>query len=455
MIVSGLFKSVMKTMRRIGRKRPVFFLVLPLLIFLVPAGLHAQPVPPVAAAPAISPNEVISLDKAISLAIGNHPSIQAARGTVAASQSRIGQAQANYWPQVNLAGGYTRGYVGAPTAAVPKFGAYDSYTSGLSASQNVYDFGRTSSQVGIQKFTTESAKSDLTNVIEQIVLGLKQAYFGLLQAQRNRVVAEETVKQFHQHLEQAQGFYDVGTKSKFDVTKAEVDLSNAKLNLIRTSNAVRVSKVTLDNALGLSGAPNYTVEDILSFQPFEIPFDAALKRAFENRPDLQSIIAKKNAAQQSIRAAKSAYYPSVTGNANYGYTGDFPLTEGWTVGATLNIPIFSGFSTKYQVAEAEANLRVLDANENSIRQQITLDIQQASLGLDEARERISTAELTVRQATENLDLANGRYAAGVGNPIEVTDALVNYSNAKTTHNQALYDYKIAQASMEKAIGVRY
>jgi outer membrane protein TolC len=157
-----------------------------------------------------------------------------------------------------------------------------------------------------------------------------------------------------------------------------------------------------------------------------------------------------------MKSANASYYPYLTASANYGWTGgDFPLNEGWAAGATLNFPIFNGFLTKYQVAEAKANLNVVNSNIEFIRQAITLDVQQAFLNLLESRQRIATAELTVRQATENLELANGRYAAGVGNPIEVTDALVNASNAQTNYNQALYDYKIAQASMDKATGVRY
>ncbi len=443
-----------------GRRKPSSFLIALFLCFLIPSVLRAQSPPPAAAPapaapPVIAPNQVLGLDQAIRLALSRNLGIRAAEGAVAASQSRIGQAKSNYWPQVNLAAGYTRGYVAQQPGSFIRGGGYDDYTSTVTASQNIYDFGKTSSQVGIQKFQTESARADLVNTAEQVVLNLKQAYFGLLQTQRNRTVAQETVQQFQQHLDQAQGFYEVGTKSKFDVTKAEVDLSNAKLNLIRAENAVRIAKVNLDIALGITMPAPYTVEDILSFQPYEITLDAALKRSFENRPDLVSIIAREKAAEQAIRYAKTSYYPYLSGNANYGYTGDFPLNEGWAVGAVINVPIFTGFLSKYQVAEAEANLKILNANEEALRQQITLEVQQALIGLEEAAQRISTAELTVRQAAENLDLANGRYAAGVGSPIEVTDALVNYSNAKTTYNQALYDYKVAQAAMEKAMGLKY
>ncbi|MEI6738054.1 MAG: TolC family protein, partial [Pseudomonadota bacterium] len=127
-------------------------------------------------------------------------------------------------------------------------------------------------------------------------------------------------------------------------------------------------------------------------------------------------------------------------DAGYGWGGGgFPLDQGWNVGAQVNVPLFSGFSTKYQVAEAQANLEVLAANEGLLRQTIAQDVKQAWLNLREAADRGVAAELIVRQAAENLELANGRYASGVGSPIEVTDALVAASNAKTSQISALYD----------------
>jgi outer membrane protein TolC len=96
-----------------------------------------------------------------------------------------------------------------------------------------------------------------------MILNVKQTYFGVLQAQRNRGVSGETVKQFELHLEQAKGFYEVGTKPKFDVTKAEVDLSNARLNLIRAENSLRIAIVNLNNAMGITEAPDTVLRIIL------------------------------------------------------------------------------------------------------------------------------------------------------------------------------------------------
>ncbi|MCX5843368.1 MAG: TolC family protein [Deltaproteobacteria bacterium] len=402
----------------------------------------------------IKRGDTLDLNQCIEIALKKQPNIVAAMGNVNINQSRVGQAKSTYYPQINWTSGYSR--ISPATGVLLKGGsAYDEYLSNVNLSQTIYDFEKTSTQVKIQNLNLDSSRSDLDNVASQIVFGVKQAYFGLLQAKRNRDVAAETVQQFQQHLDRAKGFFEVGTKPKFDVTKAEVDLSNAKLNLIKGENAFRIARVSLNNAIGMPEAPGYTIVDEFGFQLYTTSLEDALKRAYTFRPDLLSLSAKREAAERTIELQKKGYYPTLSGNANYAFSGEeFPLEKGWTVGATLNFPLFSGLSTKYQVEEARANLQVLKANEEALKQSIHLDVEQAYLNLQQARDSITTTELTVRQATENFELANGRYTSGVGSPIEITDALVSLANAKTAYIAALYDYKVARASMEKAMGIK-
>ncbi|MBM4146746.1 MAG: TolC family protein, partial [Nitrospira sp.] len=390
-----------------------------------------------------------------------HPNIVSAKNTVNVNESRVGQAKANYYPQIDWSSSYSRIKPASSSSGSSggSFGradeSFNQYSTGLSLIQTIYDFGKTPNQVKIQNLNLDSSRSDLRNTTDQIIFTVKQAYYGVIQARYNMIVAEDTVKQTKQHLEQAKGFYEVGTKPKFDVTKAEVDLSNAKLNLIRNENAFRISIVTLNNAMGVPDAPEYTLDEKMSFGKYEVTLEDALTKAYQNRPDLKSIVSKRQAAERSIELAKTGYYPVLSGNAGYNWSGEqFPLEDGWNVGASLSFPLFSGFLTKYQVEESRANLNVIKANEESLRQIIFLEVQEAYLTLRAAEEAIPTAKLGVEQAQENLDIANGRYAAGVGNPIEVTDAEVGLTNARTFYIQALYVDKVARASLEKAMGIR-
>lgn len=411
----------------------------------------------------INKGETLTLERCIEIALKMQPTMAAAVNTVTVNESRVGQAKSTYYPQINWSASYERikTETGSSSNNVNSFlgrldnDAYDRYATGFSLNQLIYDFGKTATQVKIQNLSLDASRSDLTNTTDQTVFAVKQAYYGLVQAKYNVLVAEDTVKQTQQQLDQARGFYQVGTKPKFDVTQAEVNLSAAKLNLIRNENAFRIARVTLNNVMGVPDAPEYSIDETMPFMKYEITLEDALSKAYQNRPDLQSLIFARQAAERGIELAKTGYYPVLNGNAGYTWSGEeFPLDHGWNVGASVSFPLFSGFLTKYQVAEAKANLNVIKANEESLKQTVFLEVQEAYLTLRAAEDAIPTAKLRVEQAQENLEIANGRYAAGVGNPLEVTDAEVGLANARTSYIQALYVDKVAQASLEKAMGMR-
>jgi outer membrane protein TolC len=411
----------------------------------------------------INKGETLTLERCIEIALKMQPTMAAAVNTVTVNESRVGQAKSTYYPQINWSASYERikSESGSSSNNVNSFlgrldnDAYDRYATGFSLNQLIYDFGKTATQVKIQNLSLDASRSDLTNTTDQTVFAVKQAYYGLVQAKYNVLVAEDTVKQTQQQLDQARGFYQVGTKPKFDVTQAEVNLSAAKLNLIRNENAFRIARVTLNNVMGVPDAPEYSIDETMPFMKYEITLEDALSKAYQNRPDLQSLIFARQAAERGIELAKTGYYPVLNGNAGYTWSGEeFPLDHGWNVGASVSFPLFSGFLTKYQVAEAKANLNVIKANEELLKQTVFLEVQEAYLTLRAAEDAIPTAKLRVEQAQENLEIANGRYAAGVGNPLEVTDAVVGLANARTSYIQALYVDKVAQASLEKAMGMR-
>ena len=412
----------------------------------------------------ITKGETLTLNRCIEIALKKNQTIVAAVNTVGVNRSRVGEARSAYYPQISATGAYSRSR-SVTTPQVNPFAttAPVNGTSGtVTLNQNIYDFGRTSSQVDVSKYNLESSNSELTATEDTIILNVKQAYYGVLQTRRNRDVAADVIKQFQLHLDQAKGFYEVGTKAKIDVIKAEVDLSNATLSLINAENALKIALVTLNNVMGVPDAPAYSIEDNLSFQQYPITLEEATAKALENRPDLKSIVAKRQAAEANISLQRSGYYPFLSGNANYTKsesTVDIEPkissnTNAWDVGVALTFPLFNGFLTSHQVAEAKSSFYVLKANEEAVRQQILLDVRQAYLNLQAAEASISTTDLAVKQAKENMDLANGRYSAGVGSPIEVSDAFATYVTAQANYTSALANYKIAQASIERAMGAR-
>jgi len=416
----------------------------------------------------IAKDSTINLERCLQIAQENQPNIMASTYNVQAAKSQVGQAASYFFPQINLNASYARVNSSASSSAslggagaTPSLGAgnvnreFDQYKTSIGLTQNIFDFGKVWTGVDIERYYLKAAKSDLDNTTSQVVFNVKQYYFKVLQAKHNKSIAEEAVNSYQQHLDQAQGFYKVGTKPKFDVTKAEVDLSNAKLQLVQADNTLKVAIVNLNNAMGLANPPEYQIEDNLSFVKYEVTYDDAISKAYDNRPDLQSLLAKQKAAKKNIYLNVTGYLPTLAGFADYNWAGqDFPLQDSWDAGLAISFNIFNGFLTQYQINQAKANYNLMRANEELLRQGILLDVQQSYLNLKAAEDTIPVAELAVKQAQENLDLANGRYTAGVGSPIEVTDSQLAYSNAETNYTAALYNYKVAQASLEKAMGVK-
>ncbi|KAF0156088.1 MAG: type I secretion outer membrane protein [Syntrophaceae bacterium] len=404
------------------------------------------------AAERIQKGDVLTLQQCIDTAIKNHPAIDAAAGIIRQSESKIGQARAGYYPQINFQLGYSR--IG-PASTSLRSDPYNYYSNALNLNQTLFDFGKTSSSVDIQILTKQSTEADFQNTVASLVLGVKETYYSFLKAKMSETVAKETVNQFQQHFDVAETFFQTGKSSKIDVTSAEVNLSNARIQLISVQNALHIARVNLNKAMGVISAPEYNVENKFHLELINISFEAALAQAYENRPELLSTALKKEALEKSIDLNKKGYLPVLSGNAAYGYAGDDTSRDkSWNVGIALAFPLFTGLSTKYAVDEARANLDVARANEESLRQTVYQEVQSAWLNRREAFERIEAGRVIVRQAEENVELAKGRYETGVGNSIEITDAMIKLNNAKMTYITALSDFSVAQARLEKAMGVK-
>jgi outer membrane protein len=403
-----------------------------------------QPRAPIAA------GDRLALEQCVEIGLRQSPSIRAAGSTANAASARVGQAKSAYYPQVSLSGNYSK----FSPYSDPTNESQNLYQGTATLNQTLFDFGKTPSQVAIQRLSSDAAFQDQKTVRNQVVYSVKQAYYQLLQAEKNRDVGIETVKLTEDQLAQAQGFFDAGVKSKYDVTTAEVNVGNAKLALIRLENAVRIARVTLNNAMGVPDAPEFSIVDTLEFRASSFTLNDAVARAYRNRPDLLAAQARRDATKESVSLARTGYYPVLSGTASYTRADSTypPEQSGWSAGVMLTVPLFEGFLTSNQVKEAKENLYTAQANEETLRQSILLDVQQSFLALREAEDSVAVAKLTVQQAQENYDIANGRYHAGVGSPLDVTNALVGLANAKTNYIAALANDKIAEAALLRAMG---
>lgn len=437
------------------------------LILVAGVLLAVLPVNTAKGDPATGP--VLTLREAIDLALTQHPSLRVRQAEVEAARQRVWQQAAGYLPS----GGYTYVYsrqqrpISAAVGGVnvggdqgqqrrPSAQLYNFHSTNVGLSQVLFDFGRTLDAIRAAQATVEASQADLETTKQAVIFNTKQAYYSVLSSQRLLQVAEETVQQNQKHVEEAQARFEVGLAPRFDVTQAQVQLSNAMLDRVAARNNVALARETLRTALGITGPFDYTLVDTLTREPVVFDDEALLNQAYANRPELRSLRAQEQAATRNVSALQKRYLPSVTGNAQYNWTGrDYPLQEGWSWNVTLTFPLFDDILTAARVGEAQANLRGVQAQQEDLRQQVALEVRQSLLNLREAEERIRVSEQTLVQAQENLTLAEGRYGAGVGNIIELTDAQVLLTSARANTVQALYTYKTVVAELEKAVGQQF
>lgn len=402
----------------------------------------------------VEKNIDMTLDKCIELALGNNPQINAAFHDILASDARIKQVWSNYFPQVSWQTGYTRIRQLQLSDALGKNLTFNYFILGqVTLQQMLYDFGVTQNQATIKRLDYEAYKTTLGATINDVIYQTKDAYYNLLFAFENKRVAEDTVKKFEMFYNQAKAFYEIGMNPKVDVTIAEVNLSNAKLQLIQADNAVNLAVARLNNVMGVPFIDKYNVQERLKYQPVDVTFNQSIEIARDARPELKLAELKVESANQTLKLVKKSYFPtlSIEGQLQIGGK-SWTSNYGYNLGGYLNFPTVNGMLIKNEIQEARYLYDKEIANAKNTQNQIYLEIQNAYLMLEEKKNQMPVAMLGVKQAKENYELSYGRYRVGEANPTELKDAQINYQQAQLSYYNALYQYNSAKASLEKAIG---
>ncbi len=396
----------------------------------------------------------VNLDDCIRLALGNNPRIQSAMQDVFASDARLRQTWSSYFPQFSWQSGYSRIRQLQLSDVFQENLIYNYWVLGqISASQLLYDFGVTQNQATIRKLDNQGHKIILTGTINDVIYEVKDAYYNLQYALEARNIALQTVKNYEAFYEQARAFYMVGTNPKVDVTIAEVNLSNAKLTLIQAEHAVKVATAKLNNTIGLPYFNKYNISDKLFFHSCNISLKKAIEITQKSRPEFKLAEVKVEQARQNVKLIKKSWAPQFTTQGQFEVGGRHPDSNyGYSLGAYLTFPTINGMLIKHEIREARSLYSKEEAEAINTKNNIYFEVQSAFFTLDEKKNKIPVAKLGLQQAKENYELSAGRYKVGVGDPIELNDAQLEYENAQLTYYQTLYEYNSARANLEKSMG---
>lgn len=438
-----------------------------LALFRIP-GVAALPALP--AEPQTPPRPILTLDQALATAGSHQPQLQAAAATTLAAQARSGEALAALRPQVSGVGTYQRAtanFVSRPGALPRQLGSggggessqsFGFYDFGLSASYLLYDFGQARNRWRSAEASFESQRSSERTTASQVRFAVRTAFFQARAARELVTVADETLANQRKHLEQTQGFVDVGTQPPIALAQARTAVSNAQVQQINAANGYETAKAQLNQAMGVEQSTGYDVADDT---PPPVPSedggtDALLAEALAARPEIAVLANQVQSQELLVRALHSAYRPSLGLATGVTDAGDRVLGGGLTWNASaalqLSIPIYLGGSTGAQLAEGQANLAVIRSQLAIERLQVRLDVEQARLAVVAAKSALAASGDALENARDQLHLAEGRYETGVGSIIELGDAQVALTSTAQQKVQAEYGLAQARAQLVKALG---
>lgn len=409
----------------------------------------------------------LSLAEALTMAAQQNQQLRIAAFEAVIARTVLAQARAGAAPQVNAQASYTRTREQGPTTVSLGPG----FTVEIPApSPNVYDVrlvlqyplftgGRVEAQIALAEANVKGAEAALERVKQQVIFGVRQAYYQLLLAQSGLEVVDRSIAQAAETLRVARARVAAGVSPRFDEVQAEVAVAQARQSQVRSRNAIAQATQGLNALINLPLNTPLRLRDALTIRPVGAPVDALIARALEGRPEFAELRARQAAAQAGIALAESGAKPTVAVNAATSYgnsSAGFVPSTGWsstwsiTLAATLNL--YDGGLTKERINEARLRLEQLRASEAQQRQAVELDVRQAFLNLQSAAEELAGADAVVTQAAEALRIANVRFQSGVGTNLEVLTAQTTASQAEAARVQALFTYNVGRATLERAVG---
>lgn len=332
-----------------------------------------------------------------------------------------------------------------------------SYQNVVEASIPLYTGGQLENNIKGKEIGVDISDLTLENTKQQIKYDTTKGYYNILQCRNLVGVNQETVDQLQAHLDTVNAKYAAGTVAKSDVLRSQVELADAKQNLVNAENNYDLSISSLNNLIGLPIDTKINIQDELKYTKYDLSLAECMDLAMNNRPDGIAAAKSVEQAKTSVKVAQAGNLPQVSAYASYTIDGDDAFNndaaEQSEVGVKASWSIFDNNVTKSQVRQAEAALAKAQENVQYVNEGIQLEVHQAYLNLLSAEKNIQTTSVAVNQASEDYNIAQVRYTAGVGTNIDVMDAAVALTTAKTNYVQALYDYNVSKAQLDKAMGL--
>lgn len=411
-----------------------------------------------------------TLEKAISEALANNYQIRIRREQINEANYAKGRVKADFFPKFSTNYGYTRLDKAefsdpislGPGLAIPgrAINTKDNYQWVTSVRQPVFTGFSLLSTYRLAELGIDRSQMELELEKLDVILDVKVIYFNVIRADSAVNVARMEVKARESHLEVAKNFYEVGIIPINDLLKVEVELADAQQNLVKAESLAGSARAIFNTRLARPVELPVEVEDISAYLPVLFNLQESMDKALINRPEIKLTNISLLQADQQIRLAKSPYYPEISVGFDYIKEGDEFTVSGsevhdgdrWQASALLSWTFWEWGKTGNAVKERLSQRKQLLETKASLVQDISLQLTQAGLDLNETERNIPTTKKAVEQAEENLRVNEERYRAQVTTTTEVLDAQTLLTQARRNFYNALIDHNVAKARLQRAMG---
>lgn len=420
----------------------------------------------------LSKGTFLGYESAIRIGLDRHPLLRRSRETALAAEAVTDQAAARYYPELNAYAIQTGGTV-RPLSGFNVAGAQNKPTSyvqnaGFRADQLIYDFGQTAHRVLAERAGQEAAEKDIQTHRATVILMVQQAYIHCLRQQRLVEIAQETVRERGVMRDQIAILYKRELKSKLDLDFMSVELRNAEIQLIQAKNELRAAFAGLNNAMGVRGAEDYTLEDLPAASASSNPLETLISQALQDRPELLATTDRITQADERLSSSQALNLPTIAAQGMSGviHFSDAPLNQyagshpgqtnlWWGAGATISVPIFTGFLIDSRVAEARQHKYKTEQQKLDLSNRIAFEVTDAYLTLQTARQQIPVEKKEVESARSALTLAKERYRLGLASIVDVTTATTALLVSEVRLSEARYAVQVGIAAIAFATGTGY
>ena len=416
--------------------------------------LGQQTTPP--SARSTAEDSILSLDDAVQLALANNPRVASAWAAVRIQGAGLGLAESAFLPTLSAQIQFGRSDTGQ---ALPG-GLSISEQAAASAALNylLYDFGARRATRDAAQETLNAANSSLSTALQDLFLDVARAYFTLAGTDAAVAAAIASEKAAAESLSAAQTRYDAGAGTPADRLQAQTAHSQAVLNRIKAQGDQRNARGTLANLLGLE--PGYPLRLAEAEPAVPSPYatqavERLIATALDQRPDLAASDAQIRAAQARFAASRAAGLPTISLGATVGATHSWQQSAELysnSIGITLSLPIFTGYQSTYQIAQAKAQKEQKQADRAQLAQSIALQVWNAYQDLVTQDRALATAIDLLASAEQSERVALGRYKAGIGNILDVLTAQSALASARQQEVLARYQLALAKVTLIHALG---